>query len=187
MLQIGASAAELGRLPILSLGPGSTFDLRSNRDGANWDFRKSSDRKEARRRIEVERPYLVIGSPPCAQRIGTNVRGVSPEEGRRRKAEARVLLNFALETYELQLRSGRHFLHEQPAQASSWKEPRVMQLRKDRRVSEIVGDRCCYGFEVWDKLRCKQPAPKPARFLCSSPEITRHLSLRCKRNPLPGG
>ena len=55
---------QLERLPRLSLlAPGSTFDLREDREGRRWNFLRVEDRKEVRRRIQEERPYVVIGSP----------------------------------------------------------------------------------------------------------------------------
>ena len=42
------------------------FDLRTRkRNGEAWDFRKRSDRREARRIVEEEKPTWIIGSPPC--------------------------------------------------------------------------------------------------------------------------
>ena len=92
------SASAVGRLPIMTLRAGSTFDLRMDRDGRSWNFLREADRREARRRVKKEHPALVIGSPPC------------PAEAGRRKWEARVLFEFALEIYGLQLVAGRHFL-----------------------------------------------------------------------------
>ena len=53
-----------------------------------------------------------------------------------------VLLGFAVEIYWLQLEAGRHFLHEHPATASSWREQIVQELRRDKRVGEVIGDQC---------------------------------------------
>ena len=57
--------AELGRLPQMSLVGGSTFDLRCDANGVDWGFRREADRRRAREQIQKEKPYLVIGSPPC--------------------------------------------------------------------------------------------------------------------------
>ena len=50
---------------------------------------------------------------------------------RRRHAEAMALIGFAVEIYWLQLEAGRHFLHEHPATATSWREKIVLELRCD--------------------------------------------------------
>jgi hypothetical protein len=42
------------------------FDLRTNKpNGEPWNLNRSSDRREARRYVEEEKPTWVIGSPPC--------------------------------------------------------------------------------------------------------------------------
>ena len=57
--------AQLAKLPQLHLAPGQTFDLRKDRNGRSWNFLLTADRQEARRLIQEEKPYIVIGSPPC--------------------------------------------------------------------------------------------------------------------------
>ena len=73
--------AELGRLPNMSLVAGSTFDLRADVHGRAWDFTKAQDRHEARARIAAEKPYMVIGSPPCTAFSALNVRWNYPKYG----------------------------------------------------------------------------------------------------------
>ena len=45
---------------------------------------------------------------------------MDPGEVARRKAEAKVLLGFAVEVYRFQLPRGCHSLHEHPAGFRSW-------------------------------------------------------------------
>ena len=100
---------ELGRLPRMSLVGGSTFDLRADANGVAWDFRRADHRRRAREQIRQERPFLVIGSPPCTDFCAIqnlNRRRWGPAEVRRRRAEAMVLLGFAVEVYWLQLEAG---------------------------------------------------------------------------------
>ena len=99
---------------------------------------------------------------------------------RRHHTEAMVLLGFAVEIYWLQLESGRHFLHEHPATASSWRERIVLELRRDERVGEVVGDQCRYGLRTAGLHGEWRPARKPTRFLSSSEAVLKQLSLRCK-------
>ena len=115
--------AELGRLPLMSLVGGPTFDLRADANGVAWDFRRADHRRRARAQIRQVQSFLVISSPPCTDFCtiqNLNRRFWSPAEVRRRRAEAMALLGFAVEIYWLQLEAGRHFLHEHPATASSW-------------------------------------------------------------------
>ena len=115
--------ALIGTLPNMSLAGGPTFDLRQDENGASWDFRRREDRQRARARIREERPFVVIGSPPCTffSSIQALSRHRSTDSARRRAhAEALTLLGFAVEIYRLQLDAGRHFVHEHPAHATSW-------------------------------------------------------------------
>ena len=120
--------------PSMSLGKGLTFDLQGDADGRSWDFLKAADRHEALARIREQKPYLVIGSPPCTAfsklNDGWNYRRMKPEEVLRRKVAGRVLLGFAVQVYREQLTAGRYFLHEHPASASSWAEPCMRRLSK---------------------------------------------------------
>ena len=178
---------ELGKLPILSLVAGSCFDLRMDADGRAWDFRREADRREARRRIQKEQPYIVIGSPPCVDwcqwNEHMNFRKMDPKEVTRRKAEARVLLDFAIEIYTIQLKAGRHFLHEHPAGATSWKYPGMLELMGNPHIGVVVGDQCCYGLKARVSKSPEEylPAMKPTRFLSTSEEVLKRLSRRCKR------
>ena len=63
--------AELGRLPYMSLVGGPTFDLRCDANGVTSEFRRAADRRRAREQIKRERPFLVVGSPPCTQFCST--------------------------------------------------------------------------------------------------------------------
>ena len=66
-----------------------------------------------------EKPYVVIGSPPCTDfctlNQNINHKRMTPDEVRRRMTEARIHLEFCAEVYVEQMRAGRHFLHHQQA------------------------------------------------------------------------
>ena len=84
----------------MSLAGGSTFDLREDENGVRWDVRKGEDRDRARRRILKERPFLVVGSPPCTEFCSVqalNQDRFSEEERQWRRVEAKVHLGFALQ------------------------------------------------------------------------------------------
>ena len=81
------------------------------------------DRAKARRRIQREKPSVVIGSPPCTDSCtlnqNINHKKMPAEEVRRRMTEARLHLEFCAEIYKEQMCAGRHFLHEHPLTATS--------------------------------------------------------------------
>ena len=102
-------------------------------------------------------------------------------ELRKRLIEARVLLDFALEVYEMQVRGGRHFLHEHLASAGSWQEPRVQKMLQRPGVDTVVAHLCQYGLKAKDDMGQWKPAMKATRFASSSPEVLRLLSKKCPR------
>jgi hypothetical protein len=131
---------ELRKVRSMNLAAGSTFDMVADPAGRAWDFRRADDRARARRQISEEKPYLVIGSPPCTSfsRLNVNLNHgrVDPQELQRRQAEGRLLLDFAAEVYRDQLARGAHFLHEHPLTATSWDEPAITALRVQPQVQE---------------------------------------------------
>jgi hypothetical protein len=171
-------------LPHVQLEAGMTFDLRMGRDGKRWNFLLATDRARARQLISKEKPFVVIGSPPCTDFSSWNTRlnhkRMSKDEVRRRKVEAETLLEFAIEVYEHQIRHGRHFIHEHPASATSWSYPRMARLREKKGVGEVVGHLCQYGLTTRSGEK-QVPAMKPTRFLSSAEEVLKLLGKRCPR------
>ena len=110
--------------PGLVVGP--TFDLQSDEAGQAYDFRLAADRGRCWGRLRSDRPWLVIGSPPCtwwSTLMSLNIPRMDPEEVSRRQTEAWTLLGFACQVYRFQLSEGRHFLHEGgrgPGTPSRW-------------------------------------------------------------------
>ena len=166
----------------MSLGKGLTFDLRGDVDGRSWDFLEAADRREALARIREQKPYLVIGSPPCTSFCSLNERWnykrMDPEEVRRRRAEGNVLLGFAAQVYREQLAAGRHFLHEHPASASSWDDPCIERLLTKPGVGSTVGDQCRFGLQAKGENGEYRLARKPTRFMSTAPGVLRALGLR---------
>ena len=111
------------------LAPGATFDLRVDEHGLSYDVLKTTDRQRIRERLDRERPWLVVGSPPCVDwgifNQNLDLRRMTESEVRRRMVIAEVQLRFACEVYTTQLKRGAHFLHEHPQAAASWDHPRV--------------------------------------------------------------
>ena len=133
-------------LPRLGLAKGSTFDLHADEAGVAWDFTKPQDRKRAWERIRAEEPFLVVGSPPCTMfsrlQLNLNAAKMGKAEWERRRREAEVLLVFAVAVYALQVRAGRHFLHEHPAGATSWRHPAIATLYAREGVDTVVAHMC---------------------------------------------
>ena len=67
--------------------------------------------------------------------------------------EGRRHLKFVCELYRMQLRAGRHFLHEHPAGATNWREDCMKNVLANSQVGTVVSHQCEYGLLVPDKKR----------------------------------
>jgi hypothetical protein len=168
----------------LHIKPGTAFDLKiDDETGQAWDFRKLRNRQRARKMIEEEKPYVLVGSPPCVDfttlNQGINHKKMPPEEVERRMREARLHLDFCAELYRLQLREGRVFLHEHPAGATSWCEASIKQVMADARVHWTVGHMCAQGMTSVDEEGIERPVRKATRWMSNGIMLLRALMGRC--------
>jgi len=175
--------AQARSMPHLNLNGDRSFDLKADKDGKAWDFTKAADRARARREVAASKPYMVVGSPPCtdwcALNLNCNHPKMRPEERERRITVAKVHLRFCAEIYRMQLRGGRHFLHEHPSTAKSWQEPEIMRLRNDPKVSEVIGHMCELGMAMKGPDGVSRPVRKSTRWLSSAREVLRRLDKKC--------
>ena len=104
------------------------------------------------------------------------------EDVRKRLQEARRHLEFCVVLYRDQLARGKHFLHEHPLGASSWKEGCIERLAGKPDVSTTVGHMCRCDMKVDDELGVKKLVMKPTRWLSSSEAMLRRLSSKCQRD-----
>ena len=166
-------------LPSLRLLPGFAFDLTtSDENGVPWDFSKAERRQKARRLIEEQKPYVVVGSPECTkycawQRINNLHR--DPAIVARERAAADVHLAFVCEIYRLQLDSGRYFLHEHPDSATSWTLKCVKEVMAHKDVRRVIGDQCQYGQET----DAGKPMRKRTGWMSNSKRILDSISKTC--------
>jgi hypothetical protein len=131
------------------------FDLRTFKpNGEAWEFHKASDRQEARQHVEEEKRRWIIGCPPCTffplWNQGMNHKKMDPERVEVPRKEAVQHLHFVMGLYKLQLENGRHFLHEHPATASSWADPLMERLMKQRGVLQWCQTNANMDFSLQD-------------------------------------
>ena len=162
---------------------GFSFDITvPDADGTVWDFSRRSCRKKAWNRLQSERPYMLVGSPPCtAWSIIQNLNARTPEGAAKlnnAKKKALIHLQFCAAMYREQLRGGRYFLHEHPDTATSWKVPCIERLAEMPEVLIAKADQCMFGLTSRDQLGVA-PAKKPTRFMTNSPEVHKLLDKRC--------
>ena len=164
------------------------FDLRTNKpDGSPWNFNVRADRKLAREMIHADEPEWIIGSPPCTAfciwNRQMNYRKMPVEKVRQAIAEGERHWNFCCSLYRRQLALGRHFLHEHPARALSWKHPQIASISRMAGVHLVTADQCAYGLTTPSQVDgTPAPAMKPTKFLTSSIFMAKRLQARCDRS-----
>ena len=85
------------------------------------------------------------------------------------KREGHRHLQFCVSLYRRQLTLGRHFLHEHPASAGSWKDPSVQTLCRVPMVKLTEVDQCAFGLTTPSAVDGSPiPAKKTTRFMTSS-------------------
>ena len=107
------------------------------------------------RRIQEERPWLVVGSPmrkALSILIAFNKESVGEERFRTLRVEALVRVECCCQLYRDQVEAGRYFLHEHPVGASSWNLPCVRKVMGLPGVQKIIGHMCYHGMQ-WNTLR----------------------------------
>lgn len=166
------------------LSRGLSLDLKTG-----WDFTLEQHRKKAWRHVLDDKPELVIGSPPCTMfsrlqelnraRMAGNQEWM--EKHRKKWIEATVHVKFCVELYKHQLRHGRHFLHEHPHAADSWKLPEIEELLRNPGIHRVRADQCMYGLKTINAEGEQAPAMKPTGFMTSSWGIADELSMKCDR------
>jgi hypothetical protein len=163
---------EAQRRPALGISGLRAFDLSTTHpEGGSWNFNLKEHRDLATRICEDDDPDRLIGSPSCTDFsvLGQwNHKRMKIENVRRRLREARRHLQFCVVLYNKQLARGKHFLHEHPQGASSWREGCVERLANEDGVSTTVGHSCQYGMIATDKSGTPRPIMKPTRWLSSS-------------------
>ena len=107
-----------------------------------------------------------------------NYSRMDPQEVEMRLAHGRKQFEFCTKLYDLQWQSGRYFVHEHPAEASSWHEKCIIQFMKKHGVVRVIGDLCQYGLKTTAN-GVTGPARKRTGFLTNSPCIAQQLNLRC--------
>ena len=91
---------------------------------------------------------------------------------------AKKHMRFCLELYRIQLQAGRHFLHEHPKNATSWTMSEMQEFADTPGVLTTEGDMCAYGLKTINK-KGEALVQKRSKFLTSSPEVCKRISLQC--------
>ena len=115
------------------------------------------------------------------------------EKYQRSLKEAIQHVEFCCVLYRHQLKSGRHFVHEHPWGAKSWKLECIKELVEDDRTSVAYTHMCRFGMttHVDKKDGERGHVLKPTGFLTSSWAVYQELNKQCQGGhahvPLEGG
>ena len=149
-----------------------------------WDFSLASDRKRAIEDIRKNRPFLVVGSPPCTmfsvlQGLNLYRNGAEwREEFEVKKQKAIKHVEFCSAIYRLQSAAGRYWVHEHPANATSWNLKTIVKLHALPGVEKVRADLCAFGLKTTVHGE-ERNAKKPTCFLTNSWCVARELERRC--------
>ena len=122
---------------------------------------------------------FLIGSPMCtvfSSLQAMNAPRRDPAVVHREYVQAMVHLRFVCELYEQQMAEGRYFLHEHPANATSWQEPCIQSVAQTDGVETTVMDQCQYG----QATEAGEPIMKPTKWMTNAPCLASSLGKRCK-------
>ena len=146
-----------------------------------WNFLNAEDRRRARQWVRENEPFMLVLAFPC--NFWTQLLELNPPkdaEGHFRRGL--VLLRFALELAEEQVKNGRHYMLENPAGSRAWKLEEVKRWLRKYEALMVKFDQCQFG------LRCLESGllhMKPTLVATSSQAlVSKFLDKRCKRNHL---
>jgi len=178
--------AELRRSKYKFMLPGFALDISGidEDDGQPWNFCIAGKRDKVRRMVNEQKPFMLIGCPPCKaystwQALNES-KSSDPAAYRRAKMQAGIHLAFVASLYKDQIEGGRYFIHEHPKWATSWGENEIDELMSIPGVEVAHGDQCQYGAEVSRGPRKGSPILKPTGFMTNSAAVHTALSHRCQ-------
>ena len=164
----------------LGLQQGKSYDIL-----LGHDMLDSRIRQIVRKELAVERPDLLVITPPCdafsiLQQLNDHKHSDNMTYRHKRRValqQARILLNFAVELARDQMQRGGKFLFEHPRSASSWVEPALLELAMHPAVYTVHADLCCFGFRSPHPENL--PTKKPTRFATNCAGVAAMLNKQC--------
>jgi hypothetical protein len=93
--------------------------------------------------------------------------------------EAKNHVKVCIGLYKKQMSSGRLFLHEHPASASSWGMEEIVNVMKEHEVEAHVGNMCRFGMIMPVDDGVEKLVKEDTKFMSNSKEILKEVGLRC--------
>ena len=116
--------------------------------GRTYDLLNAKDQQAIRRLVKRDRPHTIVLSPPCTAFSIANQSVIDISTWNK----AVEMIRFAVELCEMQRKSWRHFVFEQPRSARSWNPPLVQEVLMREGVHVAEFHQCEYGLEATDDL-----------------------------------
>ena len=137
----------------IGLQPGWALDLTEvdPDDQKPWDFRLDEKKAKAKKKVIEEKPYVLILCPMCGPFSSLqNFNYVNKPESEVKAIlkEAMEHIKFAIELCVIQQNSGRLFVFEHPAGASTWETKILKQLHSREGVFKVNFDFCMAGMKT---------------------------------------
>lgn len=174
--------------------PSTAYDANvCDEQGRPWNFDYPEHRERAVKIITNEQPALLIGSPMCtpfSALMQLNKDRMNIDKWNAMYAWALQHLRFTIQLYKLQLKAGRHILHEHPTNATSWHLPEMLEFMAEHNLDKFTGHMCRFELTTSEE-QGEGLVKKPPGFLTSSPVIRGRLEVNCvgghRHIPLMGG
>ena len=150
LVQLGPDVAAVLSLPRISrtagkvgLQSGRTYDIANG-----YDLTKAEVRKRVLGELAHAKPKMVVISPLCDQYSSLcNLAGYRGSAERVRKMlQAKIILRFAMQVAQQQVRDGNRFMFEHPQAARSWQDHHVQRVLRRQEVGTVVFDQCMFGL-----------------------------------------
>eukprot|EP00971_Amphidinium_carterae_P265594 5268867-Amphidinium_carterae.1 len=154
--------------------PGFVFDLRTE-----GNLSRTEVQEEVWKHLLAQKPFFVLGSPPCSSFSELQGLSVSSERKRAALEEGVKHLEFCIRVYAFQLTHKRHFVHEHPCGAWSWDLPPLLRLRAREGMLSTCIDQCMYGQWVHCRNGSWGREQRPTHFLTSSQAVVSQLGTKC--------
>ena len=160
----------------MGLKGGSSMDLLTG-----WDFSKVTHRRAAFNQIRTQKPLVVIGSPMCT--MFSTLQNLNPNKHNecwnKLWVKACRHMEFMAKIYDFQISEGRFFVHENPANATSWNLPCIDRVSRRAGVKVVTANLCAYGMTTRRQDGEEVPAKKPTKFMTNAECVAEKLQRRC--------
>ena len=115
------------------LGLNESMDITTVSEGVQWDFTNVKMRNQTFRKIVAEKPFVLMGAHPCANRRSKSNASWSRMTQREKYDElhrARVHMQSVCRMFKLQHDEGRYYLHEHCQSELPWRKDCVEEIQE---------------------------------------------------------